>query len=66
MAAIAAAVMAGAASSYMANAQQQVAGAPQPEQKAKPVESSKCTSCGSRQFKDHDAKRVCTYCRSEQ
>lgn len=31
-----------------------------------PVASAKCPCCGSRQFKVHASRRICTYCRSEQ
>lgn len=29
-----------------------------------PIRITKCTSCGSREFKEHHGQRVCIYCRS--
>lgn len=34
--------------------------------KRREADSAKCECCGSRQFVDHHAARICAYCRSEQ
>lgn len=34
--------------------------------KRREADDAKCPCCGSRQFVDHHAARICAYCRSEQ